>query len=144
MNLFTATTLNENAPIGTQSWYPMVPLIQLSFAQGTVFDPTMTCKEFLAMIMSLDTALRSQILNMDIPEVSEQVETAKRDGHKSLLVGVCVTLVFASVLIVGLYVMATSHTGGTPDAGVLEKFTNFILEILKMLVSMLGGPAPAT
>jgi len=142
MNLFTATTLNENAPIGTQSWYSMVPLIQLSFPSGTNFDPTMTCKDFLAQIMGLEVEIRSRILNMDIPVVAEQVEEAKREGHKSLLVGVIACVVVASVLITGGYIVATSHLTGAADAGLFEKFTTFILEILKMLVSMLSGSTP--
>ena len=144
MNLFTATTLHESAPIGTQPWYSMVPLIQLNFPAGTLVDPTMTCGAFLQSIMTLEPTLRARILNMDIPEVSEQVEDAKRSGHKTMLVAIMVTILLATILIAGGYVATTSHTGGTPDAGVIEKFTNFMLEILKMLISLLSGQDPTT
>lgn len=143
MNLFTATTLNETAPIGTQPWYSMVPLIQLNFPEGTLLDPTMTCKDFLQSIMTLEPSIRARILNMDIPEVSEQVEDAKRNGHKGMLVAVMMTVVFATLLITVGYVATTSHAGGTVDGSVIEKFTSFVLEILKMLVSILGGSPPA-
>lgn len=141
MNLFAATMVDENAPIGTQHWYNLVPLIQSNFPPGTVFDPTMTCKEFLQQVMNLEPATRARILNTDIPEVSEQVEDAKRSGHKTLLVGIMLVVVIATGLIAAGYVAMTSH-GGNTDAGVLEKFTNFILEILKMLVQILSGDPP--
>lgn len=141
MNLFAAIMVDENAPIGTQSWYSIIPLVQLSFPAGTVTDPSSTCKEFLQQIMSLEPATRARILNTDIPQVSEQVEEVKRSSHKTLLVGLMGMIVLATILITGGYVAMTSHAGGQVDQGVIDKLTSFILEILKMAIGVLA-PTP--
>lgn len=144
MNLFAAVMVDENAPIGTQTWYSIIPLVQLSFPAGTVMDPSITCKDFLQLIMTLEPSTRARILNTDIPQVSEQVEEVKRSGQKTLLVGLMFMLVFATLLITGGYVAMTSHSGGQVDQGVLDKLTAFILEILKMAVSVIApGQAPS-
>lgn len=143
MNLFTATTTNENQPIGNQSWYPMVPLILLSFPAGTIFDPTMTCKEFMQHIMSLDVPTRSRILNMEIPEVAEQVEDAKRSGHKTMLLSIVGMALIASILILGMYLATTAHVGGTADSGTIGSFLDFVKEIAKMAFELLAGQSGA-
>ena len=134
MNLLTATMVDENAPIGTQSWYSIIPLISLNLPQGTVLDPTTTCKDFLQQIMQLEPTLRAKILNTEVSVVSEQLEDAKRSNHKTLLVAVAFVLVFAAMLILAGYVAMTSHTGGTTDASTVEKFLNFIKDIFSMLI----------
>jgi hypothetical protein len=139
MNLFTAVTQYENSPIGNQSWYPMVPLILLSFPAGTQFDPVMTCKEFLQHVMSLDQEKRARILNMEIPVVAEQVEDAKRSGHKSMLLAIVGMALIASVLILGGYFAATAHVGGTADSTTIGSFFDFVKEIAKMAFEMLAG-----
>lgn len=143
MNLFTATTLNENLPIGTQSWYSMVPLILLNFPEGTQFDPTMPCKEFLQHIMTLDSDTRSRILNMDIPVVAEQVEDAKRSGHKTMLLTIVGMALIASILILGMYLAATAHVGGSADAGTIGSFLEFVKEIAKMAFELLAAQGGA-
>lgn len=139
MNLFAATLLDENLPIGTQYWYSTtVPLIQLHFPQGTDVSPTMTCKEFLQLIMALNPDIRSRILNTEIPEPQEELEQMKRNGHKTMLVAMLAVVLIASILITGGYVAMTSSAGGTPDKAVLDGLFNFIIELLKAFAGATG------
>lgn len=139
MNLFAATLLDEGAPIGTQYWYKsVVPLVKLHFPTGTDIPPTMTCKEFLQLVMGLSNELRSQILNTEIPEPQEELEQMKRSGHKTMLVAIIAVLLIAAVLITGGYIAMTSSQGGTVDKEVMDGFFKFLWIIVKFAAAAFG------
>ncbi|MOA15051.1 hypothetical protein D3C78_1351900 [compost metagenome] len=139
MNLFSATLKDEQAAIGTLPWYKtVVPLIQPHFPTGTDISPTLTCKEFLQLIMGLPADLRARILNTEIPDVAEEIEEVKRSGHKTLLVGICGVLLLAAVLITGGYIAMTSSQGGTVDKEVMDGFFKFLWLIVKLVAAIFG------
>lgn len=139
MNLFAATLIDENAPIGTQYWYSTtVPLIQLHFPVGTDVSPAMTCKEFLQLVMALPTDIRSRVLNTEIPEPQEELEQMKRSGHKTMLVTIVAVLLFSSMLIVGGYVAMTASAGGSVDKEVMDGFFKFLWMLVKFLAAAAG------
>lgn len=139
MNLFAATLIDEDAPIGTQYWYKsVVPLVKLHFPANTDISPTLTCKEFLQMVMGLEGNLRSQILNTEIPEPQEELEQMKRTGHKTMLVAIIAVLLLAAVLITGGYIAMTSSQGGTVDKEVMDGFFKFLWLIVKFAAAAFG------
>lgn len=139
MNLFAALMHDEQVPIGSLPWYgTVIPLVQLNFPAGTEIPPTLTCKEFLQMVMGLEPGVRLRILNTEIGDPKEELEAVKRDGHKSMLVAVVLVILVASLIIAAGYVAVTGANGGAPDKDIMSGFFNFIFELLKLFASLAG------